>query len=351
MAFLWVIVGFPSSFVQAEAVKGVYFGSNAYGAGERIRSIAQLLTDTEVNTVVIDLKDDRGIVISDEEFEKVVRPFRDAGAKIMCRIVALKDNRHTALNPHLALKSRSTGGLWRDNDRNAFLDPALPETAQYLIELAERAIKNNCEPNFDYIRFPSDGKLKDILLVVSHAPKEKYPYLRKTMRGFLASLSAGIKEKYPQALYSADIFGYAAMDGEPGIGQYVEDFVEFGFGVFGMFYPSHYKCNAFGILDPNTDPFLVLYKSLAAQIRYLKKKGYATARITPWIQGFDIKNIYGCGKKVEYANDPARFRQQIRALLDIRTEKEFQSFGLEDSWIVWHSGAYYNPQNFNPKRK
>lgn len=273
IAFLWVFTAGAQISFAAEPVKAVYFGANAYGSKNRIQNIVYLLQKTEVNAVAVDLKDDRGKVFEGEKFHEVVRPFRETGAFIVCRIVALKDKRYATLHPELALKSRSTGRAWIGKGE-MFLDPSKPQVVQYLVSLAQKAVDYGCEPNFDYIRYPSEGNLSDIAHPVSNAYAQKHPYLRKTLRTFLAALSAGIRKKDPNVLFSADLFGYAAMSSEAGIGQYVEDFAEFGFGIYGMFYPSHFKCNAFDIPDPNTNPFRVYRESMAAQLRYLKKRGF-----------------------------------------------------------------------------
>lgn len=356
---------------EEDGKRAVYFGANSYGYSVRVERIVNLLKYTEVNAVVVDLKDDNGNVLEGEKFKRVIKPFKDQGAFIICRIVIFRDNHYADSHPELYLKSRTTKKNWEDQSGQSFLDPAHPGTVAYIISLAEMAIENGCEPNFDYIRFPSEGELSDIALPVANDPAKKHPYLRKTMRAFLSALSAGIRAKHPTALFSADLFGYAAMGGEPGIGQYVEDFAEFGFGVYGMFYPSHFRCNAFGIPDPNTDPFRVYWEALNAQLKILKRLGYSDIEVRPWFQGFSKANNYGCGlgvdpkdpkhkriigiqgkpgRRIDYADDPARFGQQGRALTAVRNDPRFKEFQMKNSWIVWNPGAYYNPENFIKKK-
>ena len=61
---------------SAESTKGVYFGSNSYGVEKRIQNIVNILKDTEVDTVAIDLKDDRGNVFRGEDLKRIIKPFR-----------------------------------------------------------------------------------------------------------------------------------------------------------------------------------------------------------------------------------------------------------------------------------
>ncbi len=353
----------------AESTKGVYFGSNAYGVAEKISNIVNMLRNTEVNTVVVDYKDDYGEIFSGEKFKRIVNPFRAEKAFIICRIVTFKmvirKDHQIPVSTELLLKSRPDGReIWKGDIRknkkeevisySVYLVPALPKVKEFIVSVAEKASDDGCdELNFDYIRFPDGEGISNILLPVSNDSKIKWPYLRQAMRIFLAAVSEGIRKKDTGIVYSADLFGYAAMSGEVGIGQYVEDFAEFGFGVYGMFYPSHYKCKSFNgavLPDPNAQPYLVLFKSLEAQLRYLKARGYGNARVISWVQGFDLASNYRCGKEVAYADDPARFRQQIRAIGDVLVQPEFRDLKLKENWIVWNSAAYYNPKNFLPKK-
>lgn len=345
-------------------LKAVYFGSNAYGTA-RTGEVLRLLEETEVNAVVLDYKDDYGHVFSGDTFRRIALPFKEKGAFILCRIVTFKitlrkdDNDNYRIPSHvsldLLLKSRSPEhGIWRgDKGKSIYLNPALPAVREYIVSVAERAIDDGCqELNFDYIRFPDGPGLSNILLPVANGSETKWPYLRKTMREFMRALAQGIRKKSPSIPYSADIFGYAAISGEPGIGQYVEDFAEHGFGLYGMFYPSHYRCKEFGgVLDPNTDPYRVYFESVKAQLRRLKKHGYTNVTVRPWLQGFSIANIYDCGSIVQYHNDFARFNQQIRGFNAARTLPDFKDMNVHESWIVWNPSALYNPVIFNKRKR
>lgn len=354
--FFVLLLGGRIAFGEGREIKAVYVGSNAYGSS-RTDDVLRLLDVTEVNAVVLDYKDDNGKVFSGEQFKRIAKPFRDAGAFIICRIVTfkivLRKDERIPVSADLLLRSRSGNGIWMgDGGKSVYLNPALPAVRDYIISVAEQAIDDGCEElNFDYIRFPDGPGLSNILLPVPNGSETKWPYLRKTMREFSRALAEGIRKKNAATPYSADLFGYAAMGGEPGIGQHVADFAEFGFGVYGMFYPSHYKCKAFGIHDPNSDPFGTLFGSLTRQLRLLKKLGYTNVKVRPWLQGFSMANTYGCGPKIEYADDAARFGQQIRALDTVRAMPEFKGMHIDGSWIVWHSGAYYNSNVFNRKKR
>lgn len=365
---LCVILLSAASALAAEPVKALYVGSNTIEVPSKIKQITELLRNYEVNAVVADKKDDNGFEFSGARFRKMIQPFRAANAFIICRIVVFKDNIYSRMHPDLYIKSRENGGIWKNYSGAQSLDPAEPRVLQYILEVSLRAAADGCgELNYDYIRFPSDGNLKDM---VYPSGEQTGRHKRETMRKFLHDLAAGIRAQYPNIPLSADVFGYAAFGREPGIGQYIEDFAAEGFGIYAMAYPSHYMCNEFGAADPNKIPYTVYAETLAHQLRYLKKHGYTKVNIRPWLQGFNYnggRNIYGCkavldkktkkivgqrgkvGERTDYETDTARFREQIRALNDVRAREEFKDMNIPESWIVWHSSAKYNPALFKPK--
>jgi len=350
----------------AEPIRGLYVGKNAIDIRERAENAAFLIRNYEPNTVVVDKKDDRGIELTGEKFRIKTALFRLSGAYIICRIVTFKDTTYAARKPELYVRSRKNPTLlWKTSreETEYFLDPSLEGTFAYIRDVTVRAINDGCdELNYDYIRFPSDGNMKDLLYPSGEEmPRKK----REVMNRFLERLAAAIRARSPERAYSADLFGYAAMGRNPGIGQFPEDFERHGFKTYGMFYPSHYMCNEFGIPDPNTNPYVVVAESLTAQIRYLMRNNIPpNGWVTAWIQGFDYPNIYGCGLdengkgikgekgiRTAYANDTKNFRDQIRALRVAISSPEFKDMRLKESWIVWHPSADYRKENFKPKSK
>src|SRR3989338_1429604 len=351
-----------------EPVRGVYYGSNKFGDSGRIANLVELLKKTEINTIVIDKKDDNGIEVSRDYFKKLIAPFRASGAGIMCRIVALKDNVYAKSKngAGLTLKSMSRQGrAWTDRRGSKYLDPALEGTSDYIIEVSLRAIRDGCDSlNFDYIRLPSprDGNTRDTKY--PPAPKkragdpshERNVEKRRVMNLFLGRMVTGIRKEYPDVPLAASVFGYACYGFEPGVGQYLDDFALYGFIISCMAYPTHYSCND-EAPDPSYVPYVIYRKTTMKARAYLNAKGFANTEFIMWLQGFNLPNINGCGlgknkegktigikgKKgaiVEYEKDPKRFREQIRPLNDL---------GM-DSWIVWHPSARYAPNLFKPKK-
>lgn len=370
-------------YAETSQIQALYIGSNAIGAQKVIQNAVELLKHYELNAVVVDKKDDRGIEFTGEKFQKIIAPFRAVSAIIICRIVVFRDNTYAHAHPATALKSRknskdkeSPGELWTNKkgfDKKTkhhrgdhFLDPAMEEASEHIIQVSLRAIDDGCRRlNFDYIRFPGDGDLKDIVY-----PSGEWTRSHKceVMRGFLRKLVATIRARTHQAHLSADVFGYAALRGDPGIGQCLENFAELGIDTYAMAYPSHYDCNELGAPDPNKIPYAIYLNTLTNQLRYLKNHGATSLKTLPWLQGFDYPNINGCGlvqdpktgkmigqkKKpgdwTKYATGRDNFREQIRAVNDVFNSPEFESMMNESGWIVWNPGGVYPTDNFEPKQ-
>src|SRR3989338_2617662 len=139
---LILTVLFPS-FVAAEAIRGLYIGSNAIDVRERVENAAFLIRHYEPNAVVIDKKDDRGIELTGKEFQIKTALFRLSGAYIVCRIVTFKDTAYAARRPELYIRSRENPTrLWRTDrkEEEYFLDPALEGTFTYIKDITLRAI-------------------------------------------------------------------------------------------------------------------------------------------------------------------------------------------------------------------
>ncbi len=328
---------FVSSVCAEEHIKGIWYGSHVFGNKRIIRAAQELLRTTEINTIVIDKKDDHGAEIIGQRFQKLAQPFTSHGARIVCRIVTLKDNvwaRKEGVRFSLVSKANPKN-LWRDYKGNTYLDPLYEEVVEYHAQVSLRAIEDGCEMlNYDYIRLPSarDGKTSDTKYALAPKGSSKdvvaanMAEKRRVMQFFTRRLISKVRNAYPHVSLAVSIFGYACYGREPGIGQYLEDFAELDIVISCMAYPSHYSCND-GAPDPNTIPYEIYKKTHEKARAYLAGFGLQ-ATFIPWVQGFDFRNINGCGgKKTFYVSNPPHFRKQIQACNDL---------GIQ-SWFVWPS--------------
>ncbi len=338
-----------------EPLKGIYMTSCVVGTPTLRQKLVDLVKTTEINAMVIDVKDFTG-TLSYEPLNPDLKHAWDAskcGTKDMkdfleqlhkdniytiARITVFQDPHFTKLHPELAVQSKSTGTPWKDRKGLNFLDVGGKETWDYVISIAKDAYGIGFdEVNFDYIRFPSDGNMKDTSYMLSSMTKAEqlekfYKYLGDEMK------KLGI-------ITSADLFGMTTTNTDDlNIGQLLETALANFDYVMPMVYPSHYPSGFNNWKDPNTKTYELIKFVMDAGVERAVAtttavKTLAGVRIgtstpaiythepvnklklRPWIQDFDYGGDYG----------PVEVRNQIRATYDT---------GLT-SWILWAPSNKY----------
>jgi hypothetical protein len=315
--------------VLPDKIMAVYLTSWSASDSSRIDYVVDLAKKTEINAVVIDIKDWSGRVpygtnvslIKDYGAERVIikdikglieRLHRE-GLYVIARITVFQDPVLAANRSDLAVKDLS-GGVWYDYHGLAWIDPTKKEGWDYNIALAKDAASNGFdEINFDYIRFPSDGDLSN--MEVGNIPKNEviksfYQYLRTELKG---------------TRISADLFGLTTVNSDGlGIGQVITDAYQYFDYVCPMVYPSHYASGFIGFENPVDHPFEVVAYSMAkAKI----KLGDSNSKIRPWLQDFDLGAVY----------DTEKVYLQIKAVKDILTDKYY-------GYMLWSPTNWYNEE-------
>lgn len=321
-------------------VKALYLTGWTVGSDSRVNHYIELAKTTEINSYVIDIKDDDGYVGYESKIpevceinawkkkynvDKVLKAFHDNGVYIIGRLVCFKDPVLSSKRPDLAVKNVN-GGLWRDNNKKTWLNPYNKDSWPYLIEIAKEAVaKGFDEIQFDYVRFPSDGNKK--AMDFGNQDLKKYEIINE----FLAYA----KKELPNVILSADVFGIiceSPADTE-NIGQYLELIGKDIEYISPMVYPSHYAAgqivNNNKFLKPDLEPYGVVYNSLIkAKERISNVEGYK-AKVRPYLQDFTASwlkegyyQVYG----------PEQVRQQIKAVYEAGY----------DEWILWDADNSYN---------
>lgn len=302
------------SFPKPDEVKAVYFGTDNIFSKTKISELERILAITRANGIVIDFKDSNAVPQS--YMTELVKRLKRQNVYTIARIVVFQDSYFAKKHPEIAVKN-SRGALWYSGLakwKRYWLDPSSPLAQDYNIEIARRAIDAGFdEIQFDYIRFPTDGNMKDISFPVF---RESSQTKGEVMEQFFKKIRKNLKSYGPQVLLSIDVFGEVFVYGrERGIGQDLFHVAEYFDVLSPMPYPSHYRCGEFKVQDPTANPYLVYSETLRKGIGFL---GGRKTIIRPWIQDFTISSIYGCGTKgkpVVYTS--ARVRDQIRAGSDL----------------------------------
>ena len=316
-----------AAFPLPDAIKALYLGSDTMFSKAKIAEIERILETTSANGIVIDVKDSNAL--SPEYIKELVRRFKGKGVYTIARIVVFQDSYFAKKHPEIAVKT-GAGSFWYSGRavwQRYWLDPASSLAQDYNIEVALRAVDAGFdEIQFDYIRFPTDGNMKDIRYPVYNEERQTKGAV---MEEFFKKIKSRLKARNPNILISIDLFGEVFVYGlERGIGQHLADVAKYFDVLSPMAYPSHYQCKEFGVQDPTAHPYLVYQKTLANGLKHLAGKNVI---IRPWIQDFSITSIYGCGPQVAYTTE--RVYEQIRAGQDLGI-KGFMLWNVRSNFSV-----------------
>lgn len=311
-------------------IRAVYLSIDNIYNEKKIQELERMIAATNANGIVIDFKDSNIPDIA--HMQRLVKRFKNVGAYTIARIVTFQDSLFARKHPEIAVKTKK-GAFWysgRQVWKRYWLDPASPRAHEYAISTAKKAIDAGFrEVQFDYIRFPGDGNMRDIVFPIFNPATETKT---EVMRKFFLRLKSELKTYSPSTLLGIDLFGEVFVYGKvAGIGQSLEDSAVFFDVLSPMAYPSHYMCGEFGVKDPNAHPYLVYKKTLGNGIRFLAGKQVI---IRPWIQSFSLRNIYGCGPRIIYG--APEIKAQIRAAEDLH----IRGFMLWNVMNTYPAGAF-----------
>ncbi|WP_440894912.1 putative glycoside hydrolase [Amphibacillus sp. Q70] len=330
-------------FEYPDAVRGIYLTGHSAG-GSRFQSLLDLVNSTELNTMVIDIKDDFGNLTyqpdQDSPFYDISKPYIDDPVKMMevleeneiypiARIVVFKDSVLAENNPELSFLEN--GEVWVNNRGEAFVNPYMKEVWEYNLDIAKEAIELGFQDiQFDYVRFPEGFENRDEDLEYSQGDYEDADItgVKKRVEAvtdFVAYAHEEL-ENYNIDL-SVDIFGYAVtVEETPGIGQNFSRISENVDVISSMIYPSHWTPH-FGIDNPDQEPYRLVdeYSKLENEILdQLDNRPISR----PWIQDFEAPWLYS-GPTFSYGVE--EIEDQIRAL---------NENGI-DEFLVWNAGNEY----------
>ena len=246
-------------------LKAIYMSSWVAGTPSLRKKLVKLIEETELNAVIIDIKDDTGKIsfkVEDEYLQKIgssvnripdIVEFIDLlhlkNIYVIGRLSVFQDPYMAHKYPELAVKRKSDGGVWRDRKGISWLDAGAEDVWKYVVAIARESYnKGFDEINFDYIRFPSDGNTIDISYPFSNEKIKADLVLGKAE--ILRSFFMFVKESFlnEKIVLSADFFGMTTTNSDDlSIGQILEYALPYFDFVSPMVYPSHYPNNFNGV--------------------------------------------------------------------------------------------------------
>ena len=318
-------------------VKGIYVTGPAAGS-ERMEQLIDLVSSTELNTMVIDVKNDEGnltykMEVPDsanleagiryvKDMPALVERLHQQGIYVIARIVCFKDPVLAAARPELALRL-PTGKAVMDANGLAWVNPYKEEVWDYLCTLAECASRDGFdEIQFDYVRFPigNDANAADYGVDMSTYPREA------GLTDFFDYASKRLHEK--QIIFGADLFGTiigSDVDRDR-TGQNYTSIAEQTDAICPMIYPSHYANGTFGMNVPDQYPYETIANALQLSKEELGETDSPKGVVRPWLQCFNAIWVDG---HITYGSKEVH--DQIQAVYDA---------GYEE-WFLWHASNHY----------
>ncbi|MFJ7825191.1 putative glycoside hydrolase [Psychrobacillus sp. NPDC096623] len=334
------------TFEYPDAVRGVYVTGHSAG-GERFNDLLNLMDTTDLNAMVIDLKDDFGnltyIPSEDSPLAKynIGKPYIKDTQKMLkimeekqiypiARVVIFKDTELAERKPEWSFVEGTS--VWKNGRGEAFVNPFMQEVWDYNVEIAIEAAKMGFkEIQFDYVRFPEgfekrENSLKYSMGTYETSEKDFVQRRVSAVTDFVAYAREKLKPYGAQL--SVDIFGYSATLPEaPGIGQNFNKISQNVDVISSMIYPSHWT-SYFGIAKPDLEPYRLVQEY--AKVENAKLAELENPPVSrPWLQDFTASYL-GAGNYQTYGK--AEVEAQIKALKEA---------GINE-YLLWNAGNKYS---------
>jgi hypothetical protein len=319
--------------LQQEQVKAVYANSGTLGDPARLGRLIEIADTTEVNAIVIDVKQDTiyyetqvpffrdipGMITPLYDPAELLATLDEHGIYAIARMVVFKDPVVAEARPDLAVRDEVSGDSWRDMNGSAWVNAFQQElwraNADLAVEIAELGFD---EVQYDYIRFPSDGDLT----TADFGPDYSEEARRAAIRGAVALAADALRPT--GARFAIDLFPIIALQGnDQGIGQTLQDLVPLADSVNLMIYPSHYEEGNIPVDGhPNDFPAETVTFTLERAEELVPG---SRAKMRPWLQDFN----YPAEGFSDYGPD------EVRAQIDAA-----ERFGAS-GWLLWNAAGEF----------
>ena len=339
-----------------DGVKGIYVTSNST-QGAKMDELVKFIKDSNLNTMVIDVKDDTGNItmklntgnkqvdkntLDIVDGKKLLKKLHDNNIYPIARIVTFKDTKLANEHPEWTFRN-SDGSVWTNGKGDSFVNPFMKEVWKYDIDVAKAAAKAGFQDiQFDYVRFPEGFENQADSLTYNKGEYKNSQMSSGDQRvdTITKFLEYANKELKPMGVnVSADVFGYSALvENAPGIGQSFPKISKNVDAISSMIYPSHWSNGDFGLQAPDTEPYKTVNRYIQKENSLLDTLGKDKPISRPWIQDFTASYL-GAGNYIDY--DAKAISEEVQALKDN---------GVNE-FLLWNAGNDYTEGvNYNPKK-
>jgi hypothetical protein len=345
-----------SLYSQPFYARGIYISSWTAATSNQLAKLVDFAKQNQINALVIDLKDSLGKITYDSQvplvkelqtsedriknFSSALDGLHQKGFYLIARLPVFEDKELANKKSEWAIRDRRTGRIWQDNKGLSWVDPSSTGVWDYNLDIAKEAFDLGFdEVNFDYVRFPSDGSISNLVYPVWDQKVDKSEIIRQFF--------AYQKDRLAQyGARSVDLFGmslwFANENNDMNIGQRLINALPYFDYVCPMVYPSHYPANFDGFANPANYPYEVIFNNFKkAQLFFAQQKQQQeqaqqqakasgqkiappveTARIRPWLQAFNLGATYNLNM----------IEKEIKATDD----------GGGFGWLLWNAANNYS---------
>jgi hypothetical protein len=326
--------------LDGELIKAVYANLGVLGDADRWNTLLNIADTTEINAIVIDVKQDTiyydtqvkffrdidGVVTPVLDLPSLVAQMHEHGIYAIARMVVFKDPLVAEGRPDLAVKDEVTGEPWLDMNGTPWVNAFNQELWEANADLAAELIQIGFdEVQYDYIRFPSDGDLRTADFGNSYSEDER----RAAIKGAVALGEEKVHAAGGQ--FAIDLFPIVALLGDDeGIGQTLQDLAPLADYVCLMIYPSHYERGNIPVDGhPNDFPSETVTYTLQQSQEWAPD---TLKKMRPWLQDFTYPmegySAYG----------PDRVRAEIDAA---------EAMGVS-GWMLWNAAGEFQVSALDP---
>jgi len=312
--------------------KALYVSFWAAGSKKYMQRIHKLIDETEINTVIVDVKNEFGnlsyktdVALAEKigahrertiyDIDDFIQKLKQKNLYVVARIVVFKDDRFARSFNEYALKD-SNNSVWRNREKLAWVSPFEPKVHEYVSDIAKDAASHGFdEINFDYVRFPLKKGL-------TYTKKLNQKNRINAISTFLAK--ANEKLRSYNVYTSVDTYGYVCWNkSDTNIGHTIKSLSEHVDYISPMLYPSGFGSGIMGYKNPTDHNYKIINESIKEG---LKRADVPAVRFKPWLQSFK-----------DYGFDRKFFRSK-----EVSEQIKGAEHAACSGWLLWNPSSRFS---------
>ncbi len=314
-------------------MRAVHVSGYAWASPSFRRTLLKMVDDRLINTIQLDLKDESGAIAYDSrvrlaraieapaqiyDLDDALRTLHRKGVRVVGRIVCFRDPiLATASWPHHKERVIQTAAGAPYTDYGGFTNFAEESVRDYNIDVAEEAARAGIDDVlYDYVRRP-DGALSNF----------RFPGLRSSPEAAIETFVGQTQKRLARygTKLGLSVYGIAATRPTE-IAQPINRLARRADYISPMIYPSHWAPGEYGVAQPESQPYDIVFRSLKD---FQKKLKGTDSKLIPWLQDFSLGVTYGA--------------KEVRAQIDAAADR-----GINE-WILWDPKVTYTSAALAPR--